>query len=102
VKPAARPPFPTHQRTPFRPGDPRLVRFLKFRFWAYVVRHVFGVAVFAVLIPLALRDGYTLAAVLIAGLVVYGGFAAYSARGMWREWKAQERLAADAAREKGA
>ncbi len=86
-----------HQRTPFRPGDPRLVRFLKFRFWAYAVRHVIGVAVFAVLIPMALRDGYTLSAVLLAGLAVYGGFALVSARKMWQEWKAQERLS----REKG-
>jgi len=87
------PMLPGRRPLSFPPGDPRLIRFLRVRFWVYAVRHVFGVAVMTFLVVLGVRAHEPLfTAVLGAGTLGYTGFAAYSALSMWREWQNQERV----------
>jgi hypothetical protein len=92
------PPLRPGRPLSFPAGDPRLVRFLRVRFWVYAVRHVLGVAVMAFLVALGVRAHETvLTGILGVGGLLYGGFAAYSAHSMWREWRRQEQVARDRA-----
>jgi len=77
---------------PIRPEDlPRVAKMDRFRFYLFAGRHLLGVAAFLFLTREAFRLGGSLMGFVLAGLtLVYGGFALFSARSLYRTWRRRE------------
>jgi len=81
----------TRQRTKLAPGDPRLIATYRFQFYAYLVRHTFGIFIFPGMSALSFHLGAPPMGWLFLVLsLAYGGLVAVNIRKLYLAWKKNE------------